>query len=389
MAKGYSAKADILTRTRDGQDLNAIWDAYQAALEDFNDARQPLIDLLSSSVSGIVDEAGAPGTERFELATEFGIPQSIRPIPSVAARAYPFDWYDLRQGYTWRFLTKASTRQLDMVMQQALEAENALVFEQVTKALFNNANRSATLDGIATPFTVVSLYNADGSYIPPYRGQTFAGSHNHYLGTGANTNQISFDPQDFLDLAGTIEHHGFTRSQGYNIIFLMNPADAASSVVRYVRNQIFESGTTGSPATNKVVSLYDFIPTTASNLSLLLPPGYTLTGGLAPQSFAGLEVVGTWGPYLFIQDYQIPAGYVVAAATAGQSSNLNIVGIREDEQPELQGLILKPGNNNAYPLIDSFFIRGLGAGVRQRGAAAIMKLDNTGGAYTVPASMAW
>src|ERR1044071_7204953 len=107
MAKGYSAKADILTRTRDGQDLNQIWDAYQAALDDFNDTRQPLVDLLSSPVTGIVDEVGAPGTERFELQSEFGIAQSIRPSIPVTSRAYPFDWYDLRQGYTWRFLSKS------------------------------------------------------------------------------------------------------------------------------------------------------------------------------------------------------------------------------------------------------------------------------------------
>ncbi len=384
MAKGYSAKADILTRTRDGQDLNQIWDDFQAALDSFNSARQPMIDLLSSPVNGIVDEVGTPGTERFELASEFGIAQSIRPVPSVVSRAYPFDWYDLRQAYTWRFLAKATQRQIDMVMQQAIEAENALVFEQVTKSLFNNANRTATIDGIATPFTVVALYNADGTVPPPYKGQTFAGSHTHYLSSGSNTGQVAFDPQDFLDIAGTIEHHGFTRAQGYNVIFLMNPADAQASVVKFVRNQAFVSG-----GASTVVSLYDFIPATGSNMSLLLPPGYQLVGGLAPNSFAGLEVVGTWGPYLFIQDYQIPQGYVVGAATAGQSNNLNIVGIREDEDPNLQGLILKPGNNNNYPLIDSHFIRGIGAGVRQRGAAAIMKLDATGGAYTVPASMVW
>lgn len=384
MAKGYSAKADILTRTRDGQDLNGIWDSYQQALADFNNTRQPLIDLLSSPVDGIVDEVGNPGTERFELASEFGVAQSIRPGISVTSRAYPFEWYDLRQGYTWRFLAKATQRQVDMVLNMALEAENALVFEQVTKSLFNNANRQATLDGIATPFTVVALYNADGTVPPAYRGQTFAGSHTHYLSSGANTGQVAFDPQDFLDLAGTIEHHGFTRSAGYNVIFLMNPADANASVVKYVRNQVFVSGGAAT-----VTSLYDYIPTAASNQSLLLPPGYSLNGGLAPQTFAGLEVVGTWGPYLFIQDYQIPVGYVVAAATAGQSSQLNIVGLREDDDPNLQGLILKPGNNNGYPLIDSHFIRGLGAGIRQRGAAAIMKLDATGGAYTVPASMAW
>lgn len=382
MAKGYSAKADILTRTRDGQDLNQIWSDFQQMLADFNSARQPLIDLLSSSVTGIVDEVAQPGTERFELQSEFGIAQSIRPVPSVVSRAYPFDWYDMRQGYTWRFLTKASQAQIDTVMNQALEAENALIFEQVTKALFNNANRTTTLDGFPTPFTVVALYNADGTIPPTYRGLTFNGSHTHYMFSGANVGQIAFDPQDFIDLAGTIEHHGFVRSAGYNIIFLMNPADAAASVVRYVRNTAFASG-----GATSFTSLYDFIPTQASNQSLLLPPGYQLAGGLAPNSFGGLEVVGTWGPYLFIQDYQIPAGYVVAAATAGQSSALNIVGVREDENPGLQGLILKPGNNNGYPLIDSHFIRGLGAGVRQRGAAAIMKLDQA--AYSVPPSMAW
>lgn len=384
MAKGYSAKADILTKTRDGQDLNAIWDAYQAALAEFNAARQPIIDLLSSPADGIVDEVATPGTERFELASEFGIAQSIRPQPAVTSRAYPFEWYDLRQGYTWRYLVKATSRQTDMVLQHALEAENALVYEQVTKSLYNNTNRTATVDGIAQPFTVVALYNADGTVPPPYRGLTFNGSHTHYLGSGANAGQVAFDPQDFTDLAGTIEHHGFTRAQGYNIIFFMNPADAVTSVQKFVRNQVFVSG-----GATTVTSLYDFIPATGSNMSLLLPPGYQLVGGLAPTSFAGLDVVGTWGPYMFVQDYQFPQGYVLAAATAGQSSDLNIIGIREDEDPALQGLILKPGNNQNYPLIDSNFIRGIGAGVRQRGAAAIMKLDASGGGYTVPASMVW
>jgi hypothetical protein len=389
MANGYSARADILTRTRDGQDLNAVWDMYAAALANFNAGRQPLIDLLSSPVTGIVDEIINPGTEQFEEATEFGIPQSIRPTPATQSRAYPFKWYDLRQGYTWRFLNKATTQQLDAPLQIAMEAENNLVFQQVMKSLFNNANRSAMIDGFATPFTVVALYNNDGSSIPPYKSQTFAGSHQHYIGSGANANQIAFDPDDFISLARLVEEHGFLRSQGYNIVFLMNPADAAASVVKYQRNVVFESGTTGSPAATKVASLYDFVPTQAANMTLMLPPGYTLVGGLAPNSFAGLEVAGSWGPYLIVQDQQIPAGYMVAAATAGNSTSLNIIGIREDENPALRGLVLKPGNNNAYPLIDSYFIRGIGAGVRQRGAAAIMKLDNSGGAYTVPATYAW
>jgi hypothetical protein len=380
MANGYSARADILTRTRDGQDLNQVWDDYAAALASFNATRQPLIDLLSSPVTGIVDEITNPGTEQFELATEFGIPQSIRPAPTTQSRAYPFAWYDLRQGYTWRFLNKATTAQLDSVLNVALEAENNLVFQQTMKALFNNANRTTTIDGFATPFTVVALYNNDGSYIPPYKGVTFAGTHQHYIVSGT-ASQTKFDPQDFLDLAHLVEEHGFTRSQGYNVIFLMNPADAAASVATFARNTAFNNGA------GNVTSLYDFIPTQAANMTMMLPPGYTLVGGLAPNSFAGLEVAGSWGPYLIVQDAQIPAGYMVAAATAGNSAQLNIIGLRQDENPALQGLVLKPGNNNAYPLIDSYFIRGLGAGVRQRGAAAIMKLDPT--TYTVPPVYAW
>jgi hypothetical protein len=385
MANGYSAKADLLTRTRDGQDLNAIWDMYAAALAEFNATRQPMIDLLSSPVTGIVDEITNPGTEQFELATEFGIPQSVRPTPTVTSRAYPFAWYDMRQGYTWRYLMKATQQQTDSVLNMAMEAENNLVFQQVMKSLFNNANRSTMIDGFPTPFTVVALYNGDGSYIPPYKGQTFSGSHTHYLGTGANTGQIAFDPDDVLTAARLVEEHGFTKSQGYNIIIFMNPADAAAGPMKYVRNQAFVSGGAGA----NVVSLYDFIPTQATNMTLMLPPGYTLVGGLAPNSFAGLDVAGSWGPYLIVQDNQIPAGYMVAAATAGNSTNLNIVGIREDENPALRGLVLKPGNNNAYPLIDSYFIRGIGAGIRQRGAAAIMKLDPSNAGYTVPSAYVW
>lgn len=77
----------------------------------------------------------------------------------------------------------------------------------------------------------------------------------------------------------------------------------------------------------------------------------------------------------------------MAVATRGQQTNTNVVGIREHANAALRGLVLRPGNNQAYPLIDSFFIRGLGTAVGPRGAAAIMKLDDT--EYTVPPAFAW
>jgi hypothetical protein len=384
MAKGYGTSGDILTKTRDGQDLNAIWQQYQDALASFNAARQPLINLLSYSTTQAIEDVVQPGQESFEEATEYGVPVSIRPAPAPVARGFPFKWYDTRAGYTFQFLAGgpgnsdgASSAQLDTILQQVMEADNNLQFQLVMKAVFNNANRSISIDGFAT--TATALYNADGVYpIPTYKGVTFpSGSHTHYMPTGS-TQAWTFDPDDFTALAKLVEEHGYTRANGYNILFLMNPTDSQATIQRYVRNTVFSTST--------VTSLYDFIPSQGQNFAVQLPPGFTLVGGLPANQFAGLDVAGSWGPYLVVTDPQIPLGYVIAVATRGGAQNTNVVGIREHANAGLRGVVLRPGNNQNYPLIDSFYIRGMGTAIGPRGAAAVMQNATS---YAVPASMAW
>lgn len=387
MPRGINASGDILTRTRDGQDLNAIWVQYQQALADFNAARQPLIDLLSFTTVNIIEDVVAPAQERLEPATEFGIPVGMRPAPAPTARAYPFEWFDSRHAYTFQFLaggpaqsSGASSLQLETVLNQVMEADNTLQYEYVMKALFNNANRTTLIDGAT--YTVTALYNADGTYIPPFKGKTFVpGSHTHYTFSG-QASQTAFDAQDHLDLARLVEEHGYTRANGFNILFLMNDTDAQNGIMRFVRNVALDLGAAVDP-----VSLYDFIPSQGQNFAVQLPPGFVLVGGLPPNSFAGLDVVGSWGPYMVVADAQIPQGYMVAVATSGQSVNTNVIGIRENANPAMRGLVLFPGNRSNYPLIDSYFVRGLGTAVGPRGAAAVMKLDQS--AYSVPAAFAW
>jgi len=387
MAKGYSASGDILTRTRDGQDLNAVWSQFQEALEQFNAARQPMIDLLSFTTTSIIEDIVQPGQERFQKATEFGIPSSVRPAPAPTARAYPFEWFDTRNGYTFQFLAGgpgnsagATSQQLDTVLQTVMEADNQLQFEQVMKALFNNANRTTLIDG--TSYTVTALYNADSQYIPPWKGTSFnPATHTHYVFSG-QAGQTAFDMQDHLDLARLVEEHGYTRANGYNVVFLMNPTDANAGIVRFQRGVTLDLG-----ATTDYSSLYDFIPSQGQNFAVQLPPGYTLVGGLPANTFAGMDVAGSWGPYLVVTDAQIPAGYMVAVAIRGSGANTNVVGIREHANPAMRGLVLFPGNRNNYPLVDSYFVRGLGTAVGPRGAAAVMRLHDS--AYAVPAAFAW
>lgn len=376
MAKGYSASGDVLVRTRDGQDLNNLWTQYNAALDVFNAQRQPLIDLLSFSVTDVIEDIVQPGTERFEKASEFGIPKSVRPLPVVTQRAFPFDWYDLRNGYTFQFLAGngntqgATSAQLDAVLQQVMEADNALQYDLVMKALFNNVNR--TTNYLNTAYTVTALYNADGAYIPPYNGTTFAGSHQHYIASGAAT----LDSTDLDQLAGLITEHGYDRQNGYTIVILANATETA--VIKTFRRGVANN--------NAQTAVYDFIP--AQGTGFLLPVGWEVAAGSQPSNtFANMNVVGSYGPYLIVENNQVPSGYLIGAASAGRNSNLNIIGIREHAEASLRGVVLRPGNNGAYPLIDSFFIRGAGSGVGRRGAAALMQV--TAGAYAVPAAFAW
>lgn len=377
MAKGIAASGDILTRTRDGQDLNAIWNGFNDILDTFNAQRQPLIDLLSFSVTDVIEDIVEAGTERFEEASEFGLPKSIRPAPIISQRAFPFKWYDMRQGYTFQFLAGngntagATSAQIDSVLQMAMEADNRLQFEQTMKALFNSANRSTVVAN--TAYSVTALYNADSMFIPDYNGISFnRATHTHYVSSGAAT----LDSTDLDALALLVTEHGYDQQNGYTTILLANPTETA--VIKGFRRGVVNN--------NGVTALYDFIPATGTGF--LLPVGWEVAAGGQPgNTFAGMNVVGTYGPYLIVEHGMIPSGYLVAAGSAGRSTNLNIVGIREHSEASLRGLVIKPGNNSNYPLIDSVFIRGLGAGVARRGAAAVMQV--TAGAYAVPAQYAW
>lgn len=377
MAKGIANSGDILVRSRDGQDLNAIWTAFNAILDTFNAQRTPLVELLSFRVTNVIEDIVDAGTERFEEATEFGIPKSIRPLPVVTQRAFPFKWYDLRQGYTFQFLAGngntdgASSQQIDAVLQMAMEADNRLEFEQVMKALFNSANRTTTV--LNTAYTVTALYNADSAPIPAYNGVTFnPATHTHYVSSGA----ALLDSTDLDNLVSLVTEHGFDQANGYTPLILVNKTE--SDVIKTFRRGVANN--------NAVVAVYDFIPATGTGF--LLPVGWQVAAGGQPgNTFAGMNVVGTYGPYLIIEHGQIPSGWMVAAASLGRSTQLGVVGLREHSQASLRGLIQRPGNNAAYPLIDSFFIKGLGSGVARRGQAAVMKV--TAGAYSVPASFAW
>lgn len=363
--RGYNTEGDVITRTTDGVDLNTIWREFQETVRLRNADRQRLVNFLSYGVTEPVDTvAQFGGGDDFEVASEFGVPKSIRQAASYFQMGFAFEWYDLAARFTWRFLAEASAEQVESVHQAVLDADSRLVFNEVMRTLFRNTNRVATIGG--TAYNVYTLYNADGTVPPAYKANTFTGTHTHYLSSGAAT----VDSGDLDEMQDHLTHHGYEATNGADLILMVNKVQADT-----IRN--FRSIANGGTAR------YDFVPSV--NTPRFLLPTNVVAGnaGQPPAQIRGMKVVGAYGEFTIVEESFIPAGYMVAFATGGPDSLTNPIGIREHRNQALRGFRLVKGRRDDYPLQDAIYQRGFGTGVRQRGGAAVMMIGT--GAYTPPA----
>lgn len=106
-------------------------------------------------------------------------------------------------------------------------------------------------------------------------------------------------------------------------------------------------------------------------------------GQVAPESYNGLKVQGSYGPLYVIQSDFIPENYFAVVATYSANHPNNVIGFREHVQPQYRGFRVIPGSNE-FPIQDSFFTRAFGVGVRRHGAAFVTQIK-AAGSYDIPA----
>lgn len=357
---GFNERADVAVVAADGTDLNAMWREIAATLALRNSQRNRLVDMLTFKVTNEVETVSVPSNVQFEEASEYGQPVGIRGGARFH-RGYDFKFYDLAVRYTWMFLAEADRQQLESYNNMALEADNRLVFEKVMKTLFNPTNLVGVADG-NIPTNVYKLYNADGEVPPQYKNTTFAGTHSHYITSGgATVTSANLDT-----MADHLTHHGYGVDNGTRLVLLANKQEINTI-------KTFKVATGAG---------FDFIPSSnygggvflTSNAQIIARPEGEVPGE-----------VGTYGPWHVVEEDYIPAGYMAGIAQGGAFNINNLVGIREHKNPAYQGLKLIPGARSDYPLIDSFYRRGFGTGIRQRGGGIIMQVTASG-SYTTPAA---
>jgi len=364
-AKGYHAAGDVLTKTADGRDLNDLWSEFQATLAIQNERRQALIDLLTFTVTNIIEDVPQFGGGDFESMSEYGVPQGLRPTTSMLSLGYPFKWYDIALRYTWQFLAEANAAQVEAAHQGVLDADNRNLFMETMRTLFREDNRLANIQG--QNYNVYTFWNGDGTPPPPYKNTTFPGTHTHFRTSGA----AAVVPADIQEIVDDFKSHGYSAENGTTHFIMVNSVEA-----RVIRQ--FRVGVSGAE--------YDFIPAQGQP-GLIVPNTQGLLGSQPGNAYRGMNVIGSYGTALIVEEDYIPAGYLSGFASGGAASLQNPIGVREHANAGLRGLKLVKDKSNDYPLIDSYYIRGFGHGVRQRGAGLIMQIT-ANATYTAPAEFA-
>ena len=363
---GYGTEGDIVYTTADGVDLNSLWGEAQQALTIWNAGRSKLVDILTFGVTSEVETVPQVGEASFELASEFGEPQGERLKLGYFQLGFDFEDYDRATRFTWKALRDMDSRQVQAVHNALLQADERLVFKQVMAAVFDNRNRETDIRNRAYP--VYPLYNADGTIPPKYRATEFTNTHSHSMVSG-NT---AIDSGDLEAAYENIAEHGYTIEAGTQIICLMNRKQ-----IKEVRK--FRMGVANN---NSVEASYDFVPSRSAPAQFLDSP-LGLLGSLPPDFWNGLRVSGSYGDILIIEEPFIPEDYFVMFGTGGAGNLQNLVGLREHKNAVYRGLRIIPGNDQRYPLIESYYTRAFGTGVRQRAGGVVVQISAPG-SYVVP-----
>jgi hypothetical protein len=364
---GISTRGDTLVNmTNDGVDLNEIWDEVAEVLRLWNSERKSITDILSFQTTVVADAVPQSYTsDSFEEATEFGTPRSVRPPSDYLKLGYTFKDWDLALRSSWKFLREATSDQVQAGVTRILEADNKLTTGTIMQRLFDPTQRTNEWGA-----TCYGLWNNDGMIPPPYLGKTFDGTHTHYL---VNMSTV-LGPTDVEAMINHVKEHGYGVHPATTMLILLNPTDFEASGISAWRANV-EVDTNEFPK-------WDFVP------SALMPAwisNETIHGPTPNADYNGLQVWGSYGGALVIKSYYVPAGYAAVVATDGPNGAGNPVGFRQHVNPAYQGLRHIPGTG-PYPIVESFFARGFGVGVRHRSAAVVCQIKASG-SYTAPTTI--
>jgi hypothetical protein len=318
--------------------FDAIARAIQAHLDWLNGQVADQMGLVAESSSDVRRVWGTSENMQMAEVDELGVARTQKDKNGVEVD-FPLRKFSISTGWTADFMARATPADL---AQKALDIEIAYVTrlrQELAAALLGKTNYSfVDWLGDGTTLAVKKLLNADGGAIPNAPdGTTFAGTHQHYIGTtGASLAYTDIDA-----LIALVTEHMLPGTK-----LFINAANVATL--------------TGLASTKF----------TALTLAVVAVPGRT-SGTVATDNVENdpnNKLVGYWAGYEVHTRSWVPSGYYVALATGSPQKPLVH---RLDKFASLNGMRMV-FQLNAHPLTAQTFEAEIGFGAWGRHAAAVL-----------------
>ena len=239
-----------------------------------------------------------------------------------------------------------------------MRSDNATVTTKILERLFNPAP-ALNERGIVC----YGLWNGEDNITPPsVLGKSFDASHSHYHATGGNT----VDSEDLEFAVKDIREHGYG---------LLDSAQELVALVHPTESEIIQSFRANVENENGTVAKWDFIRAINQPAFILQEQGQ-LVGSQPHGNIFNPPTVGKYGPVWIVETNFIPEHWFTVVATSGPGSPSNPIGVRQHANPGYQGLRQLASNHQRYPLLESFYTRSFGTGVRHRSAAVCFQVTS-------------
>lgn len=362
---GLHTAADLIagTTTLQGMDVTKL---SRDQVRDYMDARTAarnraiavLMGQLSQPTQSRGDIVGQQtGLGEWPVATEQSRGERVK-AAGLTAVGFPISKFLRRSGWTKDYLAKATPLDLLQFSEAVMQGHLETNYKMALRALFNDTawDWTDTLFPEDGTIKVMPLVNGDGTYIPQdWVGNTFDGTHTHYLDTGDGT----FAEADLEAGANHIREHGYGVSTGVG---------GFGGVIVVWINSAQEAAARGH--TNFV----------DANDPVIIDANKIIAGGIDRDQYIGYNSAAR--AYIRVVPW-VPSGYVVYFATTTLADNAvnqwAPLRRRIPSQPALQGI--KRFDETHYPLEESFWQDFFGFGVGNRITAAVQKVAAS---YTVP-----
>jgi hypothetical protein len=322
----------------------------------YNEENVDFVGMFSSPLSETYIKLFHRGTTKYEPMSEGSKPVQMD-IAKGRIRPEPKFW-GIGTGYTWKSLVEDTS-------QEVLETQYQL---QLTDREFMRMQALAPL--LEEPGSVSHKWGMwDGNFKseegidtpPAYGVHTFTSSHTHYVGTGVPV-ASGIQLEDLIAAKFHIREHGHFG----DLVALVS--DKQMSQLEALALPIWDSVSNTGRALGEVGT--GGLPT-LSNVTKLQNP---LTNEVVNSGLRG-RLLGV----NLVETAYMPHDYFVVAES-GRGGMFH----QQKSNPSAQGLILFPGESNAWPIMNSIQFRWHKFGVRNRSFAVAYKIGVAAASYTSP-----